>query len=96
MGFYPCHWSWDSAVSIATGFRLGDWGQSSCPRRVTNFFHVAQTGSGALPASYPVGIGGSFQEVDRPGCEADLSSPSSAEVKKTWIYTSTAPYAFMA
>jgi hypothetical protein len=28
--------------------------------------------------------------------EADLSPPTSAEVKKTWIYTSTPPYAFMA
>jgi hypothetical protein len=26
--------------------------------------------------------------------EADHSPPTSAEVKKTWIYTSTPPYAF--
>jgi hypothetical protein len=32
----------------------------------------------------------------RPGREADHSSPTSAEVKKMWIYTSTPPYAFMA
>jgi hypothetical protein len=25
-----------------------------------------------------------------------LSSPNSADIKKTWIYTSTLPYAFMA
>jgi hypothetical protein len=31
-----------------------------------------------------------------PGREADHSPPSSAEVKETWIYTSTPPYAFMA
>jgi hypothetical protein len=30
------------------------------------------------------------------GGGADHSSPSSAEVKKMWIYTSTPPYAFMA
>jgi hypothetical protein len=29
------------------------------------------------------------------GREADHSSPTSAEVKKIWIYTSTPPYAFM-
>jgi hypothetical protein len=34
--------------------------------------------------------------VRRPGREADHSPPASAEVKKTWIYTSTPPYAFMA
>jgi hypothetical protein len=32
----------------------------------------------------------------RPGSEADHSPPTSAEVKNTWIYTSTPPYAFMA
>jgi hypothetical protein len=31
-----------------------------------------------------------------PGCEADHSPPTSADVKKMWIYTSTAPYAFNA
>jgi hypothetical protein len=34
--------------------------------------------------------------VKRPGHEADHSPPTSAEVKKMWIYTSTPPYAFMA
>jgi hypothetical protein len=30
--------------------------------------------------------------VKRPGREADHSPPTSAEVKKTWIYTSSPPY----
>jgi hypothetical protein len=34
--------------------------------------------------------------VKRPGREADHSPPTSAEVKKMWIYTSTPPYVFMA
>jgi hypothetical protein len=34
--------------------------------------------------------------VKRPGREADHSPPTSAEVKKMWIYTSTPPYAFIA
>jgi hypothetical protein len=34
--------------------------------------------------------------VKRSGIEADHSHPISAEVKKTWINTSTPPYAFMA
>jgi hypothetical protein len=41
-----------------------------------------QTGSGAHPASYPVGTGGSFPGGKaRPGRDADHSPPSSAEVK---------------
>jgi hypothetical protein len=38
----------------------------------------------------------SFPGVKRPGREADHSPPTTAEVKKMWIYTSTPPYAFMA
>jgi hypothetical protein len=34
--------------------------------------------------------------VKRPGREAVRSPPISAEVKNTWIYTSTPPYVFMA
>jgi hypothetical protein len=42
-----------------------------------------QTGSGAHPASYTVGTGGSLPGGKaRPGRDADRSPPSSAEVKK--------------
>jgi hypothetical protein len=44
-----------------------------------NYFFLLysfQTSSGAHPPFYTVGTGGSF-----PGCEADYSLPSSAEVK---------------
>jgi hypothetical protein len=34
--------------------------------------------------------------VSRPGCEADHSPPSSAEVKNAWSYNFTPQYAFMA
>jgi hypothetical protein len=34
--------------------------------------------------------------VKRPGREADHTPPTSAEVKKTWVYTSILPYVFMA
>jgi hypothetical protein len=34
--------------------------------------------------------------VKRSGREVDRSHPTSAEVKKMWIYTSSPPYAFMA
>jgi hypothetical protein len=42
-----------------------------------------QTGSGAHPASYPMGTGGPFPAGEaRPGRDADHSPPSSAEVVK--------------
>jgi hypothetical protein len=41
----------------------------------------------------PLGGGG---EVKLPGLEADHSPPTSAEVKKMWIYTPTPPYTEMA
>jgi hypothetical protein len=40
-------------------------------------------------ASYPMGTGALSLEIKQPGREADNSPSSSAEVKKTWIYTST-------
>jgi hypothetical protein len=58
--------------------------------------HRIQTGSGAHPASYPIGAKGSFPGVKRPGREADHSLQPSAEVKNAWSYTSTPQYAFMA
>jgi hypothetical protein len=60
-----------------------------------SLLHVVQTGSGAHPASYPVDTEGSSSGVKRPELETDHSPPTSAEVKKTWIYISTPPYAFM-
>jgi hypothetical protein len=47
-----------------------------------SLYHHFQNGSGAHPASYPVGTRGSFLGVKRLGCEADHSPPSSAEVKE--------------
>jgi hypothetical protein len=39
--------------------------------------------------SYPMGTGGTFPGVKWAGREVDYSPPTSAEVKKIWIYTST-------
>jgi hypothetical protein len=50
----------------------------------------------AHPASYPKGAGGFSPGVKRPGREADNSPPTTAEVMKMWIYTTTPPYAFIA
>jgi hypothetical protein len=56
--------------------------------------HNVQIGSGAHPASCPVGTGVLSVEVKRPGRETDRSLPS-AEVKSAWSYTFTHPYVYM-
>jgi hypothetical protein len=78
----------DNSVGIATGYWLDDRGSSLDRYKVLSLFQVIQTGSGAHPASYPMGTGGSFLEVKRLEHEADHSPPASAEVKNIWTYTS--------
>jgi hypothetical protein len=67
-------------------------------RKGKTFFVLisSQTGSGTHPASYPISREGPFPKVRRPGYKTDHSPPTSTEVKKTWVYTSTPPYVFMA
>jgi hypothetical protein len=79
-----------SVQRLATG-----WTGSEFECRWAQEFYLLQTGSGVHPTSYPVVTGSLSPGVKRPGCEADHSPPSSAQVKKMWIYTSTPPYAFM-
>jgi hypothetical protein len=90
----------DSSVGIATGYGLDNQGGggSSSPSRIKKFslLHIVQTGSGVHSTSYKMDTGGSFPGVKRQGLEADHSPPTSAEVKKMWIYTSTLLYVFMA
>jgi hypothetical protein len=88
----------DSLVGIATGYGLDDQGGQEFESRYGkkfSLFHIVQTGSGVQPTSYKMGTGGSFTEVKRQGREANHSPPTSAEVKKMWIYTSTSLYVFM-
>jgi hypothetical protein len=88
----------DSAACKVTGYGLKTDGLEFESRWVKDFslLHVVQTGSEAHPASCPMSTGGSIPGVKRQGREADHSPPASAEVKKTWVYTSTPPYVFMA
>jgi hypothetical protein len=72
---------------VALGFPVGE---RFSPLR------LVQTGSVALPASYPMDTGGFSLGVKRPGHKAVHWPPTSVEVKKTWIYTSTPPYIFVA
>jgi hypothetical protein len=85
-------WHWisvgirDNTLSLATGYRLDDRGIGvGVPVGVSiSSLQIVQTGSEAHPVT-----GGPSQWVKRPGAEVDHSPQNSAEVKNTWIYTST-------
>jgi hypothetical protein len=88
----------ESVVGIATGYGLDDRGvrvRVPVGSRIL-LFHVTRTASRVNPISYKMGTGGSFPGVKRLGRASDHSPPTSAEVKKMWINTSTSPYVFMA
>jgi hypothetical protein len=79
--------------------RYSDWllagrprGRSSSPGRGKNFLISTSSRPVLGPTEPPIQW---VPRVMRPGREADHSPPTSAEVKKTWLYTSTPPYAFM-
>jgi hypothetical protein len=87
----------DSVVGIATGYGLDDRGVGV---RVPVGSRIFSTSSRPAlgPAHLPIQLLPGFlsPRVKRPGLEADHSPPTSVEVKKMWIYTSTPPYAFLA
>jgi hypothetical protein len=90
--------SGDSIVGIATGYGLDDRGVgvrvAVGSRIFTSSYRTDRLwGPPNLPYN---GYRGSFLGVKRPEREADHSPPTSAEVKKMWISTSTPPYVFMA
>jgi hypothetical protein len=83
-----------SVWRLATGWTTTRSEFESQESQEISFLQSIQTGSGAHP--YQMDMRGSFPWGKRPGREADHSPQTSAEVKKTWIYTYTPPYAFMA
>jgi hypothetical protein len=85
----------DSVVGIATAYRLDDRGVEVRVPVGSRIF----TSPPALRSTQPPiqWIPGALSPgVKRPRREADHSPPTSTEVKKTWVYTSTPRYAFMA
>jgi hypothetical protein len=60
----------------------------------SSLLHVVEIGSGPTQPPIQLVPGALSLGVKRLGCEADHSPPTSAEVTKMWIYTSTPPYAF--
>jgi hypothetical protein len=71
----------DNAVGIATGYGLHDRGVGVRVPVVSPPIQWVRR----VPSS----------GVKQPGSEADRSHPATTNVKKTWIYTSTTPYAFI-
>jgi len=63
---------------------------------IFSFRHRVQNGSGAHPASYPMGTGGFYPGKKRPKREADHLPPCSVEVKNAWSYTTTPQCVLMA
>jgi hypothetical protein len=48
----------DNSIGIATGYELDGRGSISGRDKIFSVLHSVQTGSGAQPASYAIGIGG--------------------------------------
>jgi hypothetical protein len=76
--------SWGSSVGIVFDYRLNDWAiRVRSPAEVKDFSSslCVQTGSGAHPASCPVGTECPFARGSAQlGRDADHSPPSSAKV----------------
>jgi hypothetical protein len=71
--------------------------RSSSPVRVNNFFFFALSKLSLGPTQAHIQwVPGAFLPgVKQPGHETDQSPPTSAEVKKTWVYAFTPQYVFV-
>jgi hypothetical protein len=90
--------NWGSTVGIVPGYGLDSQGVGVRVPVESKIFLlcVVQTGSKAHPASYPMDTRGSFLGDIVAGSQSDHSPPTSDKAKKTWIYTFTPQYVFMA
>jgi hypothetical protein len=88
----------DSAVGIASVYGLNDPGVGIRVPVEARIFSSRSSRPVLGPTQPPVQwVPGALSPGKKlPGREADHSPPTSADVKKTWIYTSTSPYVFMA
>jgi hypothetical protein len=85
--------------------RYSDWLRAGRPRSwslspggIKNFLFSTSSRPALGPTQPPIQwVPGALSSgANLQGREADQSPPASAEVKNTWIYNSTATYAFMA
>jgi hypothetical protein len=88
----------DSAVGITTDYGLDGEGVGVRVPVVKNFFFSTSSRPALGPVQPPIQwvLGALSPGVKRPGSEAYHSPPTSPEVKKTWIYTFTPQYVFIA
>jgi hypothetical protein len=86
------------AVGIATGYGLDDGGIGVRIPVGSRIFSspLCPDLLWGPPSLLSNGYREFSSRIKRQGREADHSFPTSAEVKKMWIYTSTPPYAFIA
>jgi hypothetical protein len=84
----------DSSFGIATGYGLDDRGVG-VPVPVESRIFSSPCRPDRLWVPHRLASNG-YGGVKPPEREADHSPPNIAEAKKTWIYKSTPPYAFMA
>jgi hypothetical protein len=73
-------------------------GRSSSPGRLKNFLFSTSSRPALRPTQPPIQCvpEALSLRVKWPGPEAEHLPPTSAVVKKTWIYASTPPYVFKA
>jgi hypothetical protein len=84
-------------ADIATGCRLDDRGVRVRVPVGSKVFSISSRPALGLTQTPIQWVTGALSpEVKQPGREADHSAPTSVEVKKIWIYTSTPPYALRA
>jgi hypothetical protein len=89
----------DSSVGIVTGYGLDDRGSLvRFPAGAGNFslHHRVQTGSGAHPASYPMGTRGSFPGGKAAGARSWPLTSSSAESRMRGAIPLLPQYVFIA
>jgi hypothetical protein len=83
-----------SSAGMATDWTAGVWFPVGV--RIFSLLHSIHNRLWGPPSLLSNGYRGLFLWGKAAGGGADHSPPSSAEVKNTWIYTSTPPYVFMA
>jgi hypothetical protein len=89
----------DVAVSISTGYGLGDWGVGvlvPVGARIFCTWMSFRPVLGPTQSLIQLVPGILSPGGKRPGLKADGSSPTTAEVKKTLIYRATVPHTFTA